>query len=134
MSDEADVTTPVPRIAWIFPTAVHAVLSFTLFSRLLLAGPGYEREFRQFGLRLPQLTELFLGLSRPISQHGTEVLVALPVLWLADAFVLYLLGGWARWEGRLWFWVVTVLLLLTWLPMEVSFLLPYWKLREALSR
>ena len=101
---------------------------------LLLAGPGYERTFRDFNLKLPALTELFLGLSRPISQHGIEVLVGLPVLWLVDAFVLYLLGGWARWEGRLWFWVVTVLLLLTWLPMEVSFLLSYWKLREALSR
>ncbi len=134
MSDEPDTVTPVPPSAWIFPTVVHAVLSFTLFSRLLLAGPGYERLFRDFNLSLPALTEMFLPLSRAVSQHGLEGLVGLPVLWVVDAFVLWLLGGWTRWEGRLWFWVVTVLLLLTWLSMEVSFFLPYWKLREALSR
>jgi type II secretory pathway component PulF len=134
MSAEADTTTPVPRSAWIYPTVVHVVLSFTLFSRLLLAGPGYERTFRDFNMKLPALTELFMPLSRAVSQHGFEVLVALPILWLVDAVVLWLLGGWTRWEGRLWFWVVTILLMLTWLTMEVSFFLPAWKLREALSR
>ncbi len=52
----------------------------------------------------------------------------------ADGFVLWLMGGWSRFEGQMWFAVVAAILLITWGVMEVSFFIPYYKLQQDLSR
>jgi hypothetical protein len=127
-------TLPVPTTAWIYPTVIHAVLGLTVLGRLLANGPRWAKTFGEFNLELPATTKAFVEFSLRVEDNLALVAVVLPGLVLLDALVLWMLGGWRRAEGKVWFWFVLVILLLTWLVLEVSFLLPAFKLREALSR
>ncbi len=133
MTDD-NSTVSVPARAWIFPTLIHGILVLTVFARLLVGGTRYEQVFREYGLALPATTESFLALSTSVRSNFFPAIIVLPALWALDALVLWLMGGWSRFEGQVWFWVVVVILLLTWGVMEVSYFLPYFKLREALGR
>jgi hypothetical protein len=132
MNDEPEGS--VPAAAWIYPTLIHGVLGLTLFSRILVGGPAVARFVEEWKLVRPPPTKAFLDLSAWMQPLPFALAVALPALWAVDGVALWLLGGWARFEGRLWFWIVLGGLLITWGLMEVSFFLPYYKLQRGLSR
>src|SRR4051794_24982360 len=129
MNDEESEVS-VPATAWIYPTLIHGVLGLALFSRLLIGGPKVERLLAEYGLVVPGATKAFLEVSAWAQGSAFGLAVVLPALWAIDAVALWLLGGWAKFEGRLWFWIVVILLLITWGLMEVSLFLPYWKLQR----
>jgi hypothetical protein len=133
MSDQ-ELTQPVSLRAWLFPTLIHGVLGLMILTRLLVAGAGYERVFRDFNMRLPYATEASLHLSAAVQSQTLLCIAVGTFLFLLDGLVLWLLGGWERFEGQVWFFVVLVLLLGTWLLMELSFFIAYLKLQEGLSR
>jgi type II secretory pathway component PulF len=125
---------PVSARAWIYPTAIHGILGLMVLTRLLVAQPRYQRIFQEFNLLLPHATEAFLSLGEWVQSEGVFCIALAALLLVVDAVVLWLLGGWERCEGQAWFFGVLILLVGTWLVMEVSFFLPYLKLQEALSR
>jgi hypothetical protein len=132
--NEPEPGNPAPASAWIFPTLIHGVLGFVLFARLLVAGPRYRRLYEDYQLVLPRSTELFLALSVQVETFDFWLIFLLPVAGLLDGLVLWLLGGWATLEGRLFFWIGVGLLLGTGALMEASFFWPHYRLLRALSR
>ena len=132
--NEPEPSDSIPATAWIYPALIHGVLGFTAFARLLVGGRSYADLFDRFQLMLPRMTESFLMLSTTVETNLVMSLATLLGLWLLDGLVLWMLGGWARTEGQLYFYIGLALLVGTWLLMEVSFFLPYYKLREALAR
>jgi hypothetical protein len=133
MSDQ-ESPLPIPHRAWIYPTLIHGVVALVIVTRLLVSAPGYERFFRDNKLLLPLATEAFLKVGAWMQNEGPLLLVVVPGLLAVDALVLWLLGGWSRFEGQMWFFILLALLLGTWLLMEVSFFYPYFKLLEGMSR
>jgi type II secretory pathway component PulF len=125
---------PVPISAWILPALIHGVLALTVITRLILAGPRFARFYDDWKLMLPGVTEVFVNVSLWMENCFLPVMLALTAGLAIDALVLWLLGGWHRFEGSLWFFIGVAFLLITWGVMEVSFLMPYYKLQRALSR
>jgi hypothetical protein len=133
MSDE-EASAHVPAGAWIYPTLIHGVLGLTVLTRLTLSGPRWGRFYDEWKLALPVTTEAFVALSVRMESNFFQVMAVLAVALVIDGLVLWLMGGWSRFEGRLWFFLVIAFFLLTWGLMEVSFFIPYYKLMRALSR
>jgi type II secretory pathway component PulF len=130
--DEARL--PVPASAWIYPTLVHGVLALTVFTRLLLAGPRFGQFYDEWKLAQPATTQAFVSLSARMENSFFTVMAVLLAALAIDCLLLWLLGGWRRFEGRLWFFLVIAFFLLTWGLMEVSFFIPYFRLLRGLSR
>jgi hypothetical protein len=133
MTDD-ESSLPVPASAWISPTLIHGVLALTLVTRLMVAGPRFGQLYEDWKLVLPATTEAFVTLSVWMESNFFPVMLVLTVALVIDGLVLWLLGGWRRFEGWLWFFVIIALLLITWGVMEVSFFVPYYRLQRGLSR
>lgn len=94
------MTALITAYALILPVIIVA---FTL-------APKFEAVFRDFSLRLPLITRLFLATSRWVMEGGFVILLALPLL---PAFLLPLLSPRpASLEGRLVRWGVLLAVLL----------------------
>jgi hypothetical protein len=119
---------------WIYPTLIHGVLALTFVTRLTDAGPRWDRFYDDWKLVRPAATDAFAAAGTWMEGRFIAVLAVLAAMLAADGLVLWLLGGWRRWEGATWFYVIIGLLLIIWGLMEVSFLVPYYKLQRALSR
>src|ERR1700722_14621076 len=126
MSDD-NLTQPVSVGAWVIPALIHGVFGLAIFARLLVSGPRYAHVFDEFNLKLPLISEAFVTLAMKVESDVLGFVILLKVVWAMDVLVLWLLGGWSRFEGQVWFWVGVAILLITWGLMEVSFLLPYYK-------
>jgi hypothetical protein len=111
---------------------VHVVIAGGMLSRVAMAGPRYEQRYRDYNMRLPDLTE---GLLRVTRAGGGAidpwVFGGFAVLNLA---VHICLARWERPTWKYWFWGVLIVLLLGWPLVELILFLPEWKLREGLSR
>ncbi len=130
--EESDV--PAPDRSWPLLTLVHAVLVLMVFARLLMAGPRISRTYADLSMRLPAASEMFVGLSVWMESSRVAAIVTLAIALVLDGFLLWLLGGWSRFEGQLYFLVIVVLLLLVWGLEEGSFYLADLKVREGLRR
>ena len=97
------VTTLIAGYALILPVMV---IAFTL-------APQFDAMFRDFNVKLPLITRLFLATSRWVAEGGFAILLALPLL---PAFLLPLATPRPpSLEGRLVRWgVLAVVLLLGW--------------------
>jgi type II secretory pathway component PulF len=133
MSDE-ELSVPVPASAWIYPTLIHGVLVLTVFTRLIGAGPRFGRFYEEWHLLLSATTEAFVALSLRMERNFFPAMAVLCAVLVIDGAILWLLGGWRRFEGRVWFFTVVALFLITWGVMEVSFFIPYYRLQRGLSR
>jgi hypothetical protein len=133
MSEE-ESTRPVLASAWLVPTFIHGVLALTVFTRLVTAGPRWDAFYEDWKLVRPATTATFVAASLRMDGNLAPVMAALAIALVVDGLVLWLMGGWSRFEGQLWFFVVVAILLITWGVMEVSFFIPYYKLQRALSR
>jgi hypothetical protein len=133
MSDD-ETSTRVPASAWIYPTLIHGVLALAVCTRLTVGGSSREQVFADYNVRLPAATEAFVTVATRLERSHVLMLIVLAIALAIDALVLWLLGGWRRFEGMAWFCVVIMLLLIIWGLIEGSFFLADLKLREALSR
>jgi hypothetical protein len=132
--DEQESSIPVPLGAWLYLTLIHGVLGFVVFTRLLVGGARFQRFAEEWQLYVPPTTAAFVDLSVWMGDHLFLVVAVAAVVLVIDGLILWLLGGWQRSEGQLWFFLVVGVLLITWGMMEVSLFLQYYKLQRALSR
>jgi hypothetical protein len=133
MSDD-ESSTPIPASAWIFPTLIHGVLALAVCTRLTVGGSSRAQVFADYNVRLPAATEAFVTVATRLESSHVLMMIVLAIALAIDGLVLWLLGGWRRFEGMAWFFTVIVLLLIIWGLMEGSFFMADYKLHEALSR
>ncbi len=129
MSEE-ETNAPFRATAWIYPTLIHGVLALTVCTRLMTGGLRYRQYYARFNMLLPDATEAFLTLSARMRADFLLVAAALAVALVIDGWILWMLGGWNRFEGQLWFFMVLIVLFLIWGVMEAYFFLPYYILHR----
>jgi hypothetical protein len=133
--NDEEISQQVPASAWIYPTLIHGVLALALFTRLTSAGASHGRTFAEYNMGLPAATEVFVTAATRLESCNIPMVLVLSIGLLSlDAAILWLLGGWKRFEGIMWFCTVIVLLFIIWGLMEGTFLMADYKLREGLSR
>lgn len=114
----------------------HAFLWGLVLVLLLVFVPGQERQFRDFGLKLPEITAQVILWSRAISEYVVLVPFLFLATLIADGGIILLLrlGLGRRWLSWVWFILLAMSALVTlWLCWWAMWL-PRQKLLEGLSK
>jgi hypothetical protein len=125
---------PASVLSWLIPALGHGTLLVAMLVRLAVAGPRYDRTFRDFHLKLPILSEWVIGASLWLAKYWYVLVPPVLGLIVVNALVLFLLGGWGRRAGWLWTWGIAGAVLCVWIVVELAFLLALSKLNEGLER
>jgi type II secretory pathway component PulF len=117
-------------------SAVHALLFLVVDGWMACVVPGYRREFADYAIRLPWITEAVIHVSTWFCNYWYVVALVLPPLLVLDGGVLLLawLKSGTRILGVLWFLLVAMVPTLFMMIASFSLWLAYNKLLENLSR
>src|SRR5262245_44325481 len=116
--------------------AIHTLLWCLFFTALAIAVPPYDRQFAEWRMKLPALTEVVMDLSRWVTTYWMTIpLVVLPLL-AVDGGVFWVLrrGPQTRPLGMAWSLLMTVLPVVALLLSAVSIGLVFVKLVEGIMR
>lgn len=102
---------------------------------MALVHPECEREFKNYGMKLPVGSGGVLAVSHLLQEHGSLVVILTLPLLVVDGILLFLFGRCTsvRWLAGYWFGVGTALLLLANVIVVLTVFLPYLKLWEGLG-
>jgi len=125
---------PVPLASWLTPAAAHAAILGGMLVRLAVYGPVQAESFRELHVALPAFSQAVIGVSTWLSHYWWVAGMPVLTLVVANAVVLWRLGGWRARLGRLWAWGVSGSLFSLWVAVEMGFLLPMLKMAEGLDR
>lgn len=104
---------PAPSRLWIVGVMVlaHALGWLALLFVLQVVVPGYDRQFRNFHLKVPSTTENVITLSRWVIEYNLLAVLGIGGLLVLDAGVLLLLRVPLGARKLSWLWFVLMLLL-----------------------
>jgi len=125
---------PVPVTSWLLPTLGHALIAFGMLVRLVVFMPRQKRVLDEYNLALPTFSQWAIAVSTWASAYWYILAVALLLLLVINAVILYKLGGLRRRPGWLWTWGVGGALLSLWVILELGYLIPMMRLAEGLGR
>jgi hypothetical protein len=110
------------------------LLGATLVGTMIVAA-RCERVFREFNMKLDDVTQLALGVSRWLSNYWYVLIIFLVPCFLVDGGILYLLHRFPRNRGWSYLWAASILLLILAFAGCMSAVLypPYSKLMDRLS-
>ena len=94
----------------VFVLAVHLALWIGVIYGLVYRVPAYKRTYEDYGMRLPQITQLLLDVSDFTVDFGWLFIPGLLAAVVFDAVVLVLL--WQMCQHRVWGWLWAVLMTL----------------------
>lgn len=115
---------------------IHFLLWSALLGSLVVAGPRFDRMFRDYNMKLPATTELVVSLSGAVTAVLPLAVVAVFLLLGVDFVVMYLAARHpnTRVLGRLWAIAMALVPLFGLVIVWFGLLLAWWHLYEGLRR
>ena len=131
-----ELRSPLARLRIALALAIHVVGWGLLLGTLLVFGPRFDSFFRDYGLKLPWVTEQVMWASQFVWRFWPVAITAFFLSLAVDGAVMFLASRLREtlWLGRIWAVIVALVPLFGLLLVWAALLYPWMKLLEGMSR